>query len=120
MKVLIAGATGAVGKPLLRSLDNAGHKTFAIVRSRKPVGTFEARSTKEVVADVLDAASVLEAVHRALGCRADTHVGSCRDSSCLVERMQKRGADLRTYSGVAPHEEFVPLRLKPAPQKVVG
>jgi nucleoside-diphosphate-sugar epimerase len=64
MKVLIAGATGAIGKPLLRYLDEAGYEAFALVRSPKPVNTFEARSTAQVVADVLDAASVLEVVHR--------------------------------------------------------
>lgn len=64
MKVLIAGATGAIGKALLSCLDNAGHELFALVRSPKIVGTVEARSAHEVVADALDAASVLEVVRR--------------------------------------------------------
>src|ERR1051325_964426 len=61
MKVLIAGATGAIGKPLLRHLDEAGYEAFALVRSPKGVGTL-AKSTNSVVADVLDAASVFDAV----------------------------------------------------------
>ena len=64
MKVLIAGATGAIGRPLLRYLVEAGHRPFALVRSPKPPGAFEAGSSEEVVADVLDAASVLKVVHR--------------------------------------------------------
>jgi uncharacterized protein YbjT (DUF2867 family) len=62
MKVLIAGATGAIGKPLLRHLDGAGHELFALVRSPKAAGTLEAKDADEIVADALDAASVLEAV----------------------------------------------------------
>src|SRR5690242_19163163 len=62
MKVLIAGATGAIGKPLLSYLDDAGHELFALVRSRKAVGAREATRVHELVADALDAASVLDVV----------------------------------------------------------
>ena len=62
MRVLIAGATGAIGKPLLGCLDDAGHELFALVRSPKAAGTREATRAHEVVADALDAASVLEVV----------------------------------------------------------
>jgi nucleoside-diphosphate-sugar epimerase len=62
MKVLIAGAIGAIGKPLLSCLDDAGHELFALVRSPKGNGEVAANGADEVVADALDAASVLEAV----------------------------------------------------------
>ena len=62
MKVLIAGATGAIGKPLLSCLDVAGHELFALVRSRNVAGTREATRAHEVVTDALDSASVLEVV----------------------------------------------------------
>jgi len=61
MKVLIVGATGAIGKPLLSCLEDAGHELFALVRSRK-AGMREAIRAHEVVADALDAASVLNVV----------------------------------------------------------
>lgn len=64
MRVLIAGATGAIGKPLLSCLDDAGHELFALVRSRKPDGTREATRAHVVVADALDATSVLEVVQQ--------------------------------------------------------
>jgi 2-alkyl-3-oxoalkanoate reductase len=64
MKVLIAGATGAIGKPLLRCLDEAGHQLFALVRSPKAADTLAAKSTNAAVGDALDAASVLEVVQR--------------------------------------------------------
>src|SRR5579863_373514 len=65
MRVLIAGATGAIGKPLLRHLDGAGAELFALVRSPKAAGTLEAKEAHEIVGDALNAASVLEAVQHA-------------------------------------------------------
>src|SRR5215469_2100289 len=62
MKVLIAGATGAIGKPLLSCFYDAGHEIFALVRTGKAAGTREAARAREVVADALDAASVLDVV----------------------------------------------------------
>jgi len=62
MKVLIAGATGAIGKPLLSCLDDAGHELFALVRSRQAGGAHEATRVHELVADALDPASVLDVV----------------------------------------------------------
>src|SRR5690242_16311199 len=62
MKVLVAGATGAIGRPLLHDLGGAGHEVFALVRSPKPAGTLPI-STHQVVADALDAAGVLATVH---------------------------------------------------------
>jgi nucleoside-diphosphate-sugar epimerase len=62
MKVLIAGATGAIGKPLLSCLSDAGHELFVLVRSPKGNRGVAAKRVVEVVADALDAAAVLEAV----------------------------------------------------------
>jgi 2-alkyl-3-oxoalkanoate reductase len=64
MKVLMAGATGAIGKPLLNYLNDAGHELFALVRSPKVAGTLKTKTADEVVADALDAVSVLEVVQR--------------------------------------------------------
>ncbi|HZQ51082.1 MAG TPA: NAD(P)-dependent oxidoreductase [Bryobacteraceae bacterium] len=62
MKVLIAGATGAIGKPLLNCLWEAGHELFALIRSPRGAGDLKPKRIHEVVADALDAGSVLEAV----------------------------------------------------------
>jgi nucleoside-diphosphate-sugar epimerase len=64
MRVLIAGATGAIGKPLLSCLDDAGHQLFALVRSPKTAAAIEPEGVREVVADALDAAAVLQAVQQ--------------------------------------------------------
>lgn len=62
MKVLIAGATGAIGKPLLSRLGDAGHEIFALVRPRKAADTRNNSQIHELVADALDPASVLDVV----------------------------------------------------------
>lgn len=64
MKVLIAGATGAIGKPLLSRLGDAGLEIFALVRSRKAADTRHNSQVRELVADALDAASVLDVVRQ--------------------------------------------------------
>lgn len=60
MKILVAGATGAIGTPLLSCLNGAGHQIFALVRSP----TANTADITEVVADALDASAVLQAVQR--------------------------------------------------------
>src|SRR5215218_4149684 len=62
MRVLIAGATGAIGRPLLRYVTEAGHHAIALVRSSKAIFT---RDVEEVIADVLDPKSVSDAVQQA-------------------------------------------------------
>jgi nucleoside-diphosphate-sugar epimerase len=57
MKVLIAGATGAVGRPLVRMLAEGGHEVFALTRSRRPVP-----GATSVVADAMDRMNLLAAV----------------------------------------------------------
>lgn len=63
MKVLLAGATGAIGRPLVAALIEAGHEVTAIVR-----GPREVPGAATVLADVLDREALLRAVD---GQRAD-------------------------------------------------
>jgi nucleoside-diphosphate-sugar epimerase len=57
MKVLLAGATGVVGRPLVRMLSEAGHEVYALTRTRRLI-----IGAKPVVADAMDRASLLAAV----------------------------------------------------------
>jgi nucleoside-diphosphate-sugar epimerase len=63
MKVLVAGATGAIGKHLIVRLRTAGHAVFAMVRSVDP-RTLAGTGAEAVVADALDEAAVKDAVLR--------------------------------------------------------
>jgi uncharacterized protein YbjT (DUF2867 family) len=62
MKVLVAGATGAIGRRLIKSLTLAGHTTFGMVRSRSSSASLCDSGAEPVIADALDAPSVSAAV----------------------------------------------------------
>ena len=64
MKLLVAGATGAIGRPLIRRLKESGHTVFGLVRSSASNGTLLEMGAEAVTADVLDAASVKAAIQR--------------------------------------------------------
>ena len=62
MRVLIAGATGAIGSRMVPLLVAAGHDVFGTSRSEAHLGELERAGAKGVVMDGLDAASVRRAV----------------------------------------------------------
>ncbi len=62
MRILIAGATGAIGRPLVRRLRADRHEVFALTRS--PASALEEMGVEPVIADALDAAAVKAAVDR--------------------------------------------------------
>ena len=62
MRVFVAGATGAVGRPLINSLTLAGHATFGMVRSQSYGAPLSGSGAEPVIADALDAPSVRAAV----------------------------------------------------------
>ena len=64
MRILIAGATGAIGRPLVRSLKQNGHATFALVRSSESSRAVAAMGAEPLIADALDVVSVKAAVAR--------------------------------------------------------
>jgi 2-alkyl-3-oxoalkanoate reductase len=58
MKVLLAGATGAIGRPLIRALKHHGHSVFGLVRSAESTPMLTEMGAEAVIGDALDAASV--------------------------------------------------------------
>ena len=62
MRILIAGATGAIGRPLVRCLKENRHSVFALARSPKSSRAVAELGAESVIADALDAASVKAAV----------------------------------------------------------
>jgi nucleoside-diphosphate-sugar epimerase len=65
MKVLIAGATGALGRQLVPRLVADGHEVVGITRSESKRGVVEAAGATAVVADVLDSDQAARAVAEA-------------------------------------------------------
>ena len=64
MRVLIAGATGAIGRPLVRYLSEARHTIYALARSPGSARVVSELGVEPVIADALDAASVKAAMAR--------------------------------------------------------
>jgi nucleoside-diphosphate-sugar epimerase len=68
MKVFLAGATGALGVPLVRALVSAGHEVIGLTRTPAGARSLAALNARAVIADAMDRAGLLRAVD---GLRAD-------------------------------------------------
>ena len=62
MKVFVAGASGAIGRPLVRQLVEAGHEVTGTTRREERAKEIRAAGANAVVCDVFDAAALREAV----------------------------------------------------------
>ena len=62
MKMLVAGATGAIGRSLIKRLRLAGHTIFGMVRSQSSSARLSDLAAEPVIADALDASSVSAAM----------------------------------------------------------
>jgi nucleoside-diphosphate-sugar epimerase len=62
MKVFVAGATGAIGRPLVRQLVAAGHQVTGMTRSEERAAQARAAGAEAVVCDVFDAEVLKKAV----------------------------------------------------------
>ncbi len=62
MRVFVAGATGAIGRPLMERLRAAGHRAFGMVRSQSGNRSLVDAGAEPVMADALDQGSVKAAV----------------------------------------------------------
>jgi nucleoside-diphosphate-sugar epimerase len=64
MRVLIAGATGAIGRPLIRCLKDADHAVFGLARSPESARALVEAGAGPVTADALDGAAIRAAIVR--------------------------------------------------------
>src|SRR5947207_3682086 len=64
MRVLIAGASGAIGRPLVRRLRANQHEVVALTRSPDSAPALKEIGAEAVIADALDPAAVKAAVGR--------------------------------------------------------
>src|SRR5262245_4165600 len=64
MRILIAGASGAIGRPLVRRLKANLHHVFALTRSRDSAPALKDVGAEPVIVDAQDAAAVKAAVGR--------------------------------------------------------
>ena len=64
MRVFVAGASGAIGEPLIAELLKQGHSVVGMTTSEMRGKKLESQGAEAVIADALDAAAVMAAVRR--------------------------------------------------------
>jgi nucleoside-diphosphate-sugar epimerase len=64
MRVLLAGGTGAIGRPLIRCLRDGGHTVFGLARSPESARVLTEAGAGAVTADALEASAVRAAIAR--------------------------------------------------------
>jgi nucleoside-diphosphate-sugar epimerase len=62
MRVFLAGATGALGRPLVRQMLEAGHEVYGTTRSQQGADRISAAGATPVVVDALDTGALQRAV----------------------------------------------------------
>jgi nucleoside-diphosphate-sugar epimerase len=89
VRVFVAGATGALGRPVVRRLVAQGHDVVGLTRRAGKRGLLEAMGARPAVADALDAPALIEQVREA----RPTHVVHLL--SALPPEGPLRASDLR-------------------------
>ncbi|MGH6704268.1 MAG: NAD-dependent epimerase/dehydratase family protein [Bradyrhizobium sp.] len=89
MKIFVAGATGAVGRPLVGALIKAGHSVAGLTRTASKAEFIRSMGAEPVVADGLDAAAI------------GTALAATRPDAVIHEMTDLTGAsDLRHFDRV--------------------
>ena len=98
MRVLLAGASGAVGTPLTRQLIAAGHQVVGVTRSQANAKQLRNAGAEAVVADVMDRESLLSAVHDV---RADAVMHQLTALGTTKMRQAMQGTNALRTTGTA-------------------
>lgn len=102
MKVLVAGATGALGKELVPQLIAAGHEVTGMTRSETGRAAVHKMGADVVVADALDGSAVKDAVaaaapevivHQLTALKGDLSFKRFDQSFALTNRLRTQGTD---------------------------
>jgi nucleoside-diphosphate-sugar epimerase len=87
MRVFVAGASGAIGRPLVRRLLEAGHQVTGMTRRQERAAEIRKAGAEAVVCDVFDAPALSDAV---VAARPDIVV---HELTALPPRIDPRRAD---------------------------
>jgi nucleoside-diphosphate-sugar epimerase len=98
MRVLLAGASGAVGTPLTRQLIAAGHEVVGISRSEANAQRLRTTGAEAVVADVMDRENLLTAVRDV---RADAVIHELTNLGTTKMREAMQGTNALRTTGTA-------------------
>jgi nucleoside-diphosphate-sugar epimerase len=117
MKVLVAGATGGLGRSLVPKLIAAGHEVTGMIRSQSGAAGLQAQGADVVLADGLDAGAVKAAVesarpevvvHQMTALKGGIDFKRFDQSFALTNRLRTEGTDhLLAASQAAGVRRFV-------------
>ena len=117
MKVLVAGATGAIGRQLVPKLVAGGHEVVGMTRSKEKADEVRSLGAKPAIADALDpeqvaaavAASEPEAiVHELTALSGDLDLRNLDRTFALTNRLRTEGTDhLLSAARAAGVERFL-------------
>jgi nucleoside-diphosphate-sugar epimerase len=102
MKILVAGATGGLGRSLVPKLVAAGHEVTGMIRSESGAAAVRAQGAGVVIADGLDAEAVKRAVstsepevvvHQMTALRGGIDFKKFDDSFAVTNRLRTEGTD---------------------------
>jgi nucleoside-diphosphate-sugar epimerase len=102
MRILLAGATGAIGRPLVPRLVAAGHDVVGLTRRQDRVAQLEQAGARGVVCDVMDRRRLLEIA-------ADTNPDVVMDQTTDLPQHYDPSKMDRFY------DRMLPLRLQGTP-----
>ena len=102
MKILLAGASGAIGRPLVKRLVEAGHDVVGLTRREDRARHIDEQGARGVVCDVIDRAAVLEI---AAAAKPDVVMDQ---TTALPQRYNPRKMD-------EFYKDMIPLRLRGTP-----
>ncbi len=108
MRVFLAGATGAIGRPLVDALVAAGHEVAGTTRSQERTAAIRAQGAEPVVLDAFDAEAVRAAV---LAARPDVLVHQLTE---LPQDMSPRAMRKAGATTAALRRDTVPVFLAAA------
>ena len=130
MKVFLAGATGAVGRPLIKQLIERGHEVTGMTRSESKTELLRELSAEPVVADALDpdgvARAVAEAnpdviVHQLTAIEASFNPRRMEHAFATTNRLRTEGTDHLLAAGRAVGvKRFVAQSFAPWPYARTG
>jgi nucleoside-diphosphate-sugar epimerase len=103
MRVFVAGATGAIGRPLVRQLLEAGHDVTGTTRSPERAARLEEQGATAAIVDAFDRERVIEAV---VAARPEVVVHQLTDLPQVMDlrRLQEAWArNDRVRSEATPH-----------------
>ena len=117
MRILIAGASGAIGRALVRRLRANQHEVFALTQSRDSAAVLKEIGAEPVIADALDAAAMKAAVGQI---RPDQYQSPCGASRCGCAPLPAAEFRILVCARLGAGDESVPLISSASPGVEAG